>query len=107
MPITPYLDGECFDPETKRVMGLAFEMARLALRHLDYSDPVDAILAGKIIALAKDGERNADLLCERALTSSELLTLSAAGNGTSLAQVGELNAVRPCETVLEELRSER
>ena len=31
MPITPYLDGHKFDPETKRVMGVAFEMARVPL----------------------------------------------------------------------------
>ena len=28
MPITQFLDGHHFDIETKRVMGLAFEMAR-------------------------------------------------------------------------------
>ncbi|MEA2955659.1 MAG: hypothetical protein QOJ58_1156, partial [Alphaproteobacteria bacterium] len=28
MPITPYLESHRFDPETTRVMGIAFEMAR-------------------------------------------------------------------------------
>ena len=65
MPITPYLDGISVDPETKRVMGVAFEMARASLRCSDSWDPVVAIAARKIIALAKDGERNPDLLCER------------------------------------------
>jgi len=32
MPITIYLDGYKPDPETKRVMSIAFEMARVALR---------------------------------------------------------------------------
>ncbi len=32
MPITVYLDGYKPDPETKRVMGVAFEMTRAALR---------------------------------------------------------------------------
>src|SRR5690349_7919477 len=31
MPITPFLDGHSFDSETRRVMGVAFELARLAL----------------------------------------------------------------------------
>jgi hypothetical protein len=67
MPITPFLDGQKFDPETKRVMGVAFEMTRAALRVTDRNDPIIEIIAKKIIELAKAGERNADLLCERAL----------------------------------------
>ena len=67
MPITPFLDGQKFDPETKRVMGVAFEMTRAALRLTDRNDPIIEIIAKKIIELAKAGERNADLLCDRAL----------------------------------------
>src|SRR6266480_1019510 len=67
MPITIFLDGYKPDPETKRVMGVAFEMARAALRLEDRDDPAVAILAMQIIALAKEGERNPDLLCERVL----------------------------------------
>jgi hypothetical protein len=67
MPITQFLDGFKFDPEAKRVMGVAFEMTRAALRLTDRDDPVIAIVAKKIIELAKEGERNPDLLCERAL----------------------------------------
>jgi hypothetical protein len=66
MPIT-HLNGQTFDLETKRVMGVAFEMARAALRLEDRADPVVAILAHKIIELAKGGELSPDLLCERAL----------------------------------------
>jgi hypothetical protein len=68
MPITIYLDGYKPDPETKRVMGVAFEMTRAALRLVDREDPAVAIIAKKIIELAKAGERNPDLLCERALS---------------------------------------
>ncbi len=67
MPITPFLDGQKFDPETKRVMGVAFEMTRAALRLTDRNDPIIEIIAKKIIELAKAGARNPDLLCERAL----------------------------------------
>ena len=67
MPITVYLDGYKPDPETKRVMGVAFEMTRAALRLEDRDDLAAAIIAKKIIELAMAGERNPDLLCERAL----------------------------------------
>jgi hypothetical protein len=67
MPITPFLNGAHFDPETKRIMGVAFEAARSSLRLSDVSDRVAEIVANKIIELAKAGERNPDLLCERAL----------------------------------------
>jgi hypothetical protein len=67
MPITPFLDGQKFDSETKRVMGVAFEMTRAALRLTDRNDPIIEIIAKKIIELAKAGARNPDLLCERAL----------------------------------------
>jgi hypothetical protein len=67
MPITIYLDGYKPDPETKRVMGVAFEMTRVALRLNDRDDLAVAIIAKKIIELAKAGERNPDLLCEGAL----------------------------------------
>jgi hypothetical protein len=68
MPITPYLDGQQFDPETIRVMGVAFEIARAALR-LDRDHPTIAIIARKIIELANAGEINPDLLSEQALAS--------------------------------------
>jgi hypothetical protein len=40
-------------------MGVAFEMARVALEQ-QWGDRADTILAGRIIALAKAGERNPD-----------------------------------------------
>ena len=52
MPI-PFLNGEHFDPETNRVMGVAFESARAALRVSDTVDPVLPLVANKIIDLAK------------------------------------------------------
>jgi hypothetical protein len=67
MPITPFLNGEWFDPETKRVLGVALEMTCIALRTGDCDDGVKQAIANKIIALAKAGERNPDILCERVL----------------------------------------
>lgn len=67
MPITPFLDKEAFDPETKRIMGLAFETACIALGVADRGDRANEPIADSIIELAKAGERNPDVLCERAL----------------------------------------
>jgi hypothetical protein len=68
MPITPFLDGDDFDTETKRIMGLAFEMTRAALRLDDGSDPAMKIVAKQIIELAQDGQRDPNELCERTLS---------------------------------------
>ena len=66
MPITPSLDvDDKFDPETKRVMGVAFETARIALRLADRDDALEALVAKTIIELAKTGERNPDVRAVR------------------------------------------
>jgi hypothetical protein len=67
MPITPFLNGERFDPETTRVLSVALEMTCIALRTGDCDDGVRQAIAIKIIELAKAGERNPDLSCEQAL----------------------------------------
>ena len=38
MPIRSHLNGELFDPETIRVMGLPYEMATIALPLVDRGD---------------------------------------------------------------------
>ncbi len=58
MPITPYLDDHQFDPETKRVMGLAFEMACIDLRLTDRDNLIKQMVANNIIERWKTGERN-------------------------------------------------
>ena len=68
LPIPGLLDDEPFDAETKRIIRVAFEAARVAI------DPqgghhCDATLAKRVIELAKEGERNPDALCEKALRS--------------------------------------
>jgi hypothetical protein len=66
MPIAPFLNGEPLDQEATR-MGVAFEMTCIALRAEEADDFVKNAIARKIIALAKAGERNPDILCEQAL----------------------------------------
>ena len=67
MPITLFLNGERFDPESTRVLSVALEMVCIALRTGDCDDGVKQAIATKLIALAKTGERNPDILCEEVL----------------------------------------
>ena len=67
MPIRPFLNGQRFDQETTRVMGVAFEMVCITLRVGDCDDGVKQAIPTKIIDVAKAGERNPDVLCEQAL----------------------------------------
>jgi hypothetical protein len=68
VPIRPFLNnGETFDPETIRLLGVAFEMARAAVKRP--GNLSDEIIARRIIELAKAGERNVDALCEAALNA--------------------------------------
>ena len=67
LPISPFLSGQRFDPETKRVLGGCLRNRCIALRAEDSDDFVKHAIATKIIDLAKAGERNPDILCEQAL----------------------------------------
>ena len=65
MPIRAYLDGHRFDPETVRLMGIAFEMALVVLERTDGTvSPTRDAVAKKIIELAKAGERQPGRLCD-------------------------------------------
>ena len=48
-------------------MGLAYEMATIALRLVDRDDIANEVVARKIIELAKTGEHDPDRLCEAVL----------------------------------------
>jgi hypothetical protein len=67
MPITPYLNGEQFDPESMRVLGVAFGLVCIALQVEGSGDDVKQAIANKVIEFAKAGTRNPDLLCEPVL----------------------------------------
>jgi hypothetical protein len=92
MPIRQYLNGERFDFETMRVLGVALEMARCALRTEERGEDTDTIIAKHIIALALGGERDADRLCDYALAklreadgrSSQLFQSSSAARSAAL-----------------------
>ena len=84
MPIRAYLKGHRFDAETTRLMGVAFEMALVALQHTEgIVNPTRDAVAKKIIEVAKAGERDPNRLCDAALQAlrpvivSELQSSSA------------------------------
>jgi hypothetical protein len=66
VPITPYLpSGHSIDPETKRTMSLAFEIAKIALENRGRQvDP--AVLAMAVIASA-NGKHDPNQICDDAL----------------------------------------
>ncbi|MFZ0372186.1 MAG: hypothetical protein WA230_11045 [Xanthobacteraceae bacterium] len=72
MPITPFLSGQVFEPETLSNMSTVFETvcARLGLtiRH----DPATALVAKGIIKLAQQGVHGVDALLKAALKEFDL-----------------------------------
>jgi hypothetical protein len=67
MPLRQYLEGERFDPETTRLLGIAFETAIQALHNWGVVDPPREAVARAIIGFAKAGERDPERLCDLAL----------------------------------------
>jgi hypothetical protein len=47
MPIRPFLNGEKFDEETVRILGVAFAKVCIALRIGDCDDDVKQVIANK------------------------------------------------------------
>jgi hypothetical protein len=81
MSIREFLNGENFDPVTTHAMGVAFEIACVALHLRNRDDPAaTAMVAEKIIALTKAGERCANALCDRALSELGHFTVSGGPN---------------------------
>jgi hypothetical protein len=69
VPIIPLLQGRAFGPEDIKVMSTAFKGALNALGLMDRADPLNELVAKKIIEIAKTGERNPSRLRDRALKS--------------------------------------
>lgn len=64
MPIIDFISAFRPDPETRRLMGLAYELTLATLRLSDRNDPVVQMIAERI---AQTGERNPETLCQYAL----------------------------------------
>jgi hypothetical protein len=67
MPIRQYLDGERFDPETIRLLGVAFEFAIQALHNWGVDNLPREVIARAIIGFARAGERDPERLCDLAV----------------------------------------
>jgi hypothetical protein len=90
MSIRQYVNGERFDAETLRIMGLAFEIARAARHIQDRPDGVDKLIAEQIIELAKAGEHDPDRLSEYALAKVS----EADGRASQLFQASSASAAQ-------------
>ena len=67
VPITQYLDGLNFAPETERLMGVAFELVCATLRLTDVDNKIKPVIARKILELATFGERDPNEVCNGTL----------------------------------------
>jgi hypothetical protein len=69
VPLAPYLGGNAFDPDAVKAMTTAFDEARKSLQLVDRHDPLNEMVARKIIELAASGERDPVRLRDLVLTS--------------------------------------
>ena len=67
MPIVRLLKGRAFDPESVQVIVAAYEEARQALGLVDPSDPLTETVARKILEVAEAGERDPNVIRQRAM----------------------------------------
>src|SRR3954451_19162357 len=73
MPIRQYLDGERFDSETTRLLGIAFEFAIQALHNWGVVEPPREAIARAIIGFARAGEGDPERLCDLAVEACSKL----------------------------------
>jgi len=67
--IIPFLNGQSFEPELTKIMGDAYDLARKELHDRGQPVIVQEILASRIIALARTGERDPAQICNQALSA--------------------------------------
>jgi hypothetical protein len=85
MPIRQYLNGEKFDPETTRLLGIAFEFTVHAFRNWGAGEPPREEIATAIIEYAKAGERDPERLCDLAVEACSKLLITAPNPSATLA----------------------
>jgi len=100
MPIRQYLQGHRVDPETARLLGVAFEMALVPLKQRREIDPLRDAVARKIIELAETGERDPERLCDAALKACQpaiVPTQCSSASRLTAGTAGHLNLSRSDE----------
>jgi hypothetical protein len=65
--LLPFFSNAAFDQNATRAMGKAFDRACHSLHDIGQADLVREIIAKRIIEVTRDGERDPDELCLRAL----------------------------------------
>jgi hypothetical protein len=80
MSITPFLTEGVFDPNDIKAMSMALDDACQAL-NLVNGNPARETIAERIIALARNGERNPTLLRDRVLGEAGLANADGATDG--------------------------
>lgn len=69
MPITPFLETNVFDAETTRLLGWVFDSVAVELHDKGQPAIVREVIAKRIIAAARRGERDPDRLRAAVLES--------------------------------------
>jgi len=67
MAIYRLLNEAAFDQEEIERMSAAYEGALRVLQLRDRNDPLTEMIASKIIEIARKGERDATVICDRAI----------------------------------------
>ncbi len=66
--IIDLFQSTAFEPETVKLLCEAYDKARASLHDTGQPHIVNEVIAQRIIAMAKQGERDPDRLCAKALT---------------------------------------
>jgi len=82
MTIVPFLRDSAFDPDDIKAMSMALDDVCKTL-HLPNDGSARVVIAERIIALARNGERSPTLLRDRVLKEAGLADGSGASNGRS------------------------
>ena len=72
MPITPFLSGQAFQPETLHNMSTAFEAACERLGLVIRYDPATELVAKIVIKLAQRGVHDVDMLLKTTMKEFDL-----------------------------------
>ena len=80
MSITPFLTDAAFDPNDIKAMSMALDDVCQAL-NLVNGNPAREVIAERIIALARNGERSPTLLRDRVLREAGLADANSATQG--------------------------
>ena len=71
MPIRKYISGAAFDPETIKVMIVAFNGVQVILNLANPDDPLVEIVAKKVISLASQGMTDSGEIARRVIADTD------------------------------------